>query len=114
METILNPALSLRLLETVATLLVLAPFANVYFLFNSVQRYRHDPGRSPFLEILVVTKAMVFLIGVLMAILAGFYLAQPRVAPTTPTGVLFGLGLLLVQLLPLYIYLRIRNVERGR
>lgn len=109
--TILAPALSGRILDAIALLLVVAPFANLVFLITSIRRFRSDPGRSPLLSILIVVDVVIWLIGVLTAVFSFIYLARPYVDPTTPTGVLFGIALLLIQALPHYINLMIRRLE---
>lgn len=109
----ISPALSGRILDAIAILLVVAPVANLYFLIASISRFRDDPGRSPLLSILIVVNVVIWLIGVLTALFAVIYLARPPIAPTTPTGVLFGLALLLVQALPHYINHQILKLERA-
>ena len=109
----ISPALSSRILDAIALLLVVAPIANLYFLVASIGRFRSDPGRSPLLLVLIVINVAVWLIGALTAWFSIIYLARPPIAPTTPTGVLFGTALLLIQALPHYIQHQILKLERG-
>ena len=101
-----------RLLDAIAVLLVLAPLVNAYFFWLGVRRYRRDSGRSPILLILLVVMAVVWMIGAFTAFLSAVYLSQPPRAPSTPTGVFFGVGLLLIQALPHFIEGQMRRIER--
>lgn len=100
-----------RLLDAIALLLLLAPVPNAYFLALGSRRYRRDVGRSPILLTLLVVMTVVWLIGAFTAVLAGVYLSLPATTPTTPTGVFFGFGLLLLQSLPHFIEGQMRRVE---
>jgi hypothetical protein len=44
-------------------------------------------------------------------VLSAIYLGQPPRVPSTPTGVFFGVGLLLVQALPHFIEGQMRRIE---
>ena len=101
----------LEAVRLLAWLLVLAPIANIYFVWHGWHIYRSDPGRSAILLGLFVIKTTIWVIGVLIGIYSlRFILGQP---PLPFNGVTLVLALIVINLLPAYIHFAvIRKYER--
>jgi hypothetical protein len=98
------------MIEFLAVLLVLAPILNSYFVWHGWHVYRSDPGRSRILRALFVLKLTVWLIAVMCAVFGFRYLTGEPPFPFG--GASIGVILVVINLLPAYIHLVVRQYER--
>jgi hypothetical protein len=98
------------MIEFLAVLLVVAPIANLYFVWHGWHVYRSDPERSPILRALFVLKVAVWMIAVACAIFATRFLVG--LPPFPFNGLTVAFILVAINLMPAYIHLVVRQYER--
>lgn len=92
----------------VAWLLILMPAVNTLFVIDSLHRYL-SVERHPILLIVVLTKFTIWMLGIGLGIIAARFLLAPH--PVTGLSIAFGLALVVVQLLPAFIWMVLRRFE---
>ena len=102
------------MITLIALALIVLALANAYFVWDGVLILVRDPQHSPLLVALLAAKAVVWAFGVYLAVLSAAFLADPHPQPTTGSGVAFGLFAVLLQLLPGFVHLQMRRIERSR
>ena len=95
------------MLQVLAGVLVLLGLVNVYFVFHSLRLYLAVQPPSPLLRAVFGVKLAIWAIGVYVGIVAfRFLLALP---PLPFNGVGLGLAILVLELLPFFIWTQIHS-----
>lgn len=93
--------------DVIAWTIIVVAAVNLYFLVSAYQTYRSVNPPSPILFALLGVGAVVWLVGVWIALISARYLAD---LPPLPLGGLgFGIGLLLLMSLPAFIWWQVRK-----
>lgn len=97
------------MIDVLAWALILAPVANLYFVYHGWRLYRADSEHSPLLAGILVAKVLVWALGMFFGVAAFRYLQN--IDPVFPFG---GLGLpvalVAINLLPAILHFAIRRV----
>lgn len=95
------------MIDAIAVVLVLAAIGNAYFVRDEVRWFRSVSPRSPVLLALLGVTVVVWGFGIYFAIVAARYLADlPDVFPFGGVGL--GVVILIIELLPLFIWTQMR------
>jgi len=96
------------MIEAAAVALVILPIVNSLFVFDSIRRYLRVE-RHPILLVIVAVKVGIWVLGIAMGYFAIEFLMDPH--PVTGLATVFAWALVVVQLIPGFIWVVLRRYE---
>ena len=99
----------MNVVDVIAWAIIVVAIGNLYFLISAYRTYRSVLPPSPILFALLGVGAVVWLVGMVIALMSARYLID--LPPLPANGVIFGIGILALMSLPGFIWWQVRKFQ---